>query len=191
MKISKTLYVPTRDLWRAWLEKHHDKEPDIWLVFYKRHTGRPSLPYDDAVEEALCFGWIDSIIQRIDDEKYAQRFSPRRSTSKWSELNKKRVAQMIRQGRMTKAGLVTLSYRRGSGGAAAPATGSKDPAAPPSFKRALQANAAARENWQQLAPSYRRLYLRWITDAKKQETIERRVKEAIGLLQQNKKFPMK
>jgi len=90
MKITKTLYVTTRDEWRSWLEKNHKSEKEIWLIYYKKHTGKPRIPYDDAVEEALCFGWIDSIIKRIDEKKYAQKFSPRKQNSVWSDLNKKR-----------------------------------------------------------------------------------------------------
>jgi uncharacterized protein YdeI (YjbR/CyaY-like superfamily) len=104
MTIGKTLYVTDRKAWRAWLAKHHDKEKEIWLVFYKAHTGKARVPYNDAVEEALCYGWIDSIVKRIDDESFAQRFSPRRSTAKWSEPNKERVRRLIKQRKMTRFG---------------------------------------------------------------------------------------
>src|SRR5256885_14789235 len=108
MKISKTLYVTSRDDWRAWLEKNHETEKEVWLIYYKKHTNRPRIPYDDAVEEALCFGWIDSIVQKIDDERYAQKFTPRKSSSKWSESNKRRVRKLLQEGRMTQAGLAKI-----------------------------------------------------------------------------------
>jgi uncharacterized protein YdeI (YjbR/CyaY-like superfamily) len=101
------LYVTTRDEWRAWLAEHHDTEREVWLVSYKKHTGRPQIPYDDAVEEALCFGWIDSLVKTIDDERFAQKFTPRKEKSNWSESNKRRVRKLVREGRMTEAGLAT------------------------------------------------------------------------------------
>jgi len=108
MEITKTLYITTRAKWRKWLEKNHNTEKEIWLIYYKKHTGKPRIPYDDAVEEALCFGWIDSIIKRIDEEKYTQNFSPRKQNSVWSDLNKKRVKKLIEEGKITKAGFGTI-----------------------------------------------------------------------------------
>ena len=107
MEIRKTLYVPTREEWRAWLTKHHESESEVWLIYYKQQSGRPRIPYDDAVEEALCFGWIDSIVKRLDDEKFAQKFTPRRDRSRWSALNEQRVRKLIKNGRMTEAGMAT------------------------------------------------------------------------------------
>src|SRR5437763_11840829 len=105
MEITNTLYVTNRDDWRAWLEEHHATEPEIWLVFYRKASGKSRIPYDEAVEEALCFGWIDSIVKGIDEERFAQRFSPRKPKSAWSELNKERVRRLMEQGKMTQAGL--------------------------------------------------------------------------------------
>ena len=105
MKIGKTLYLKNRKEWRRWLEKSHQKEPEIWLICYKKHTGKTSIPYNDAVEEALCYGWIDSNEKGIDREKYAQRFSPRKPKSNWSVVNKERVRRLIKLGKMTPAGL--------------------------------------------------------------------------------------
>lgn len=109
MKLGKTLYVKKRGEWRKWLEKNHQKESEIWLVYYKKHTKKPSIPYNDAVEEALCFGWIDSSEKRIDKERYAQRFTPRKPKSNWSESNKERVRKLIVQGKMTPAGLAAFN----------------------------------------------------------------------------------
>ena len=91
MEATKTLYVTHWKEWREWLEKNYATKQEAWLIYYKKHTGKPIIPYDDAVEEAICFGWIDSIIKRIDDEKYARKFTPRTEDSRWSELNKKRA----------------------------------------------------------------------------------------------------
>lgn len=109
MEITKTLYVTNRDEWRAWLSENHGSEKEIWLVYYKKHTRKPTIPYDDAVEEALCFGWIDGIEKRMDEERYAQRFTPRKAKSNWSESNKRRVKKLLEQGKMTEAGLATIN----------------------------------------------------------------------------------
>jgi hypothetical protein len=98
MEIRKTLYVTSREEWRAWLAKHYQSETEVWLIYYKKHSGQPRISYDHAVEEALCFGWIDSIVKRIDDEKFAQKFTPRRDGAKWSALNKRRLRKLIREG---------------------------------------------------------------------------------------------
>ncbi len=108
MKVGKMLYVTKRDKWREWLEKFHDKEKEIWLVFYRKDSGKPIIPYNDAVEEALCFGWIDSIEKGIDHERFAQRFTPRKPKSQWSETNKERARRLIKDGKMTQAGFAAL-----------------------------------------------------------------------------------
>ena len=110
MALTRTFYAKDRAEWQAWLETNHTLETEIWLLFYKRHTGKPRVAYPDAVEEALCFGWIDSTIRRVDDATYAQRFTPRRPGSSWSELNKRRVARLVQQGRMTKTGLAKADF---------------------------------------------------------------------------------
>jgi uncharacterized protein YdeI (YjbR/CyaY-like superfamily) len=108
MEIGETLYVPDRHLWRSWLAANHASANEIWLVQYKKHTGKPSIPYGDAVEEALCYGWIDSIAKYLDEERSAQRYTPRRKNSNLSELNKERIRRMIELGKMTEAGLNSI-----------------------------------------------------------------------------------
>lgn len=94
MEIGKTLYVINRKKWREWLRKNHKNEKDIWLIFFKKESGKPRLPYNDAVEEALCYGWIDSIVKKNDGEKFAQRFSPRKKNSFLSDMNKERICKL-------------------------------------------------------------------------------------------------
>jgi len=192
MKIGKTFHATARSEWRAWLEKNHDTESEAWLVFYKKHTRQPCIAYDDAVEEALCFGWIAGVLQRIDDKTYARRFSPRRDSSNWSALNKKRAMNMVQQGKMTEAGAAKLrfsdfddDYGRTLEREA------EDLIIPEYFERVLTSNRQAHENFTKLAPSYRRRYLLWIADARTDETRNRRVAEAIRLLAENKKPGMK
>ncbi|MGD2085491.1 MAG: YdeI/OmpD-associated family protein [Candidatus Aminicenantes bacterium] len=191
MKMFKTLHVSNREDWRQWLEKNHDKEKEVWLIFYKKRTGKPSIPYDDAVEEALCLGWIDSIIKRIDDEKYARKFTPRKPDSKWSELNKKRVKKMIREGQMTEVGLALIDAAKKSGKWGQDISHPKEFAIPPEVIQAISANKKAWENFNNLAPSYKKQYIGWITTAKKEETKERRLKEAVEILAQGKKLGLK
>ncbi len=104
-KTLKTLDVRSREEWRKWLAEHHDVESAVWLVFHKRRTGLPSIAYDDAVDEALCFGWIDSLIKRLDDRRYARKFTPRKSDSRWSTANRQRYAQLKARARLMPAGL--------------------------------------------------------------------------------------
>jgi uncharacterized protein YdeI (YjbR/CyaY-like superfamily) len=192
MKPIETCTASNRAQWRAWLQKHHKTENAVWLIYHKRHTGKPRVSYSDAVEEALCFGWIDSIIRRIDADRYAQKFTPRRSASKWSALNKRRVEKLIKEGRMTDAGRARLNYSgsRDDYGRS-PSQKAKSLAAPFYFSRELSKNKKAKEYFHTLAPSYRRNYILWISAAKKEETRKRRLKEAIGLLTKGKKLGLK
>ena len=108
MDVGKTLYVGSRDRWRKWLNRNHKKAKEIWLVYYKKASGKPTLSVDEAVDEALCFGWIDSQIKPIDESKYASRFTPRRSGSLWSDRNLSRVQKLLKEGRMTPSGMAVL-----------------------------------------------------------------------------------
>ena len=186
----KTLYVTNRDEWRAWLTKHYESETEVWLIFYKKHTGRPRISYDHAVEEALCFGWIDSIVKSMDEERFAQKFTPRRDSSRWSAVNKGRLRKLIREGRMTEAGLAKVDPAALREKATATSS-EEDVGLPRVVEQALKVNAKAWENFRKLAPSYRRHYVGWIMHAKKEETRERRLREAISLLEQNKKLGLK
>ena len=188
MEIRKTLYVTTREQWRAWLKKHHQSETEVWLIYYKKHSGRPRIPYDEAVEEALCFGWIDSIGKRIDDEKFAQKFTPRRNRTNWSALNKRRLRKLIREGRMTEAGLAKVDLVM-LGEEAKPKQKKGDDDIPHFVKKTLMANSNAWKNFRNLAPSHRRQYIHWIMDAKKEETRERRLLDAVLRLELNKGDP--
>lgn len=110
MDIGRTLYVSDRKAWRSWLAKNGKKSREIWLIYYKKASGRPRIPYNDAVEEALCYGWIDSIVKSVDGEKYVQRFSPRRPGSILSSANRERIRRLIANGKMTRAGLAAVTH---------------------------------------------------------------------------------
>ena len=100
MEITETLYVTDRSQWRQWLTEHYQIKKEIWLVYYKKHTGKPTIPYEHAVEEALCFGWIDGIEKRIDDERYAGRFTPRNPKTPYADSNKQRLHRLLAEGKV-------------------------------------------------------------------------------------------
>lgn len=108
----RTVYTRDRAAWRAWLGKHHAAATEAWLLCYKKHTGKPCVAYEDAVNEALCFGWIDGTVKRIDADRYMQRFTPRRRGSQWSATNVRRYWKLLRAGLVTKAGKRAFAARR-------------------------------------------------------------------------------
>ena len=188
VEIGKRQSFKNRDAWRAWLAKNYARETELWVVLYKKNSSKPTVSYDEAVEEALFFGWIDGITKGIDDEKYAQRYSPRRKGSVWSESNKKRVAKMIKQGRMTDAGLVKIREAK-QNGEWHKATQREDTAnIPPELKRALASDKTARQSFENLAPSHKRQFIYWIMEAKRDETRQKRIGETIRMLKENEKL---
>ena len=187
----KEVYLTTRAEWRKWLAQNHNKESGIWLVFYKKHTRIPALEYDAAVEEALCFGWIDSIIRKLDEDRYARKMTPRKPDSRWSELNKKRVKKLMRQGLMMESGLAKIEGAKKSGLWQQSDRPQISWEIPTKLKSALAGNRKAKTFFAQLAPTYRKHFIGWIAVAKRQETKDRRVKESIALLEQGKKLGLK
>ncbi len=181
-EITETLYVTSADKWRKWLEKNHSKKKEIWLIYYKKSSGKKRIPYDNAVEEAICFGWIDSIVKRIDDEKYCQRFTPRKTKSIWSELNLKRAKKMIKEKKITKTGLEKLGTAFEK-----PITRKINSEIPKDLEEALNKNKKAKEHFKKLSPSHKRHYIWFIEDSKRQETRERRIMKTIKDAENNKK----
>ena len=188
---SRTLRVTTRRQWRLWLAKNHARRAEIWLVYAKRHTGRPRIAYEDAVEEALCFGWIDGLVRRLDEHSYARRFTPRRPGSQWSDLNRRRFAKLVDAGLVAHAGLARAPSGRGRVSPLEPSSRSSGERVPRYMEDALKRQAPAWRNFLALAPSYRRLYVRWVQAAVREETRRRRLEEATALLVQNKKLGLK
>ena len=186
----ETLKVSTREAWRAWLARHHASATEVWLRYAKRHTGEPRVEYDAAVEEAICFGWIDGLVRSVDDRYYAQRFTPRRAGSRWSAINRRRYARLLREGRLSKAGLAKAPPSE-IDPPAAPPEPRAEPVVLPEFRRALRSSPKAWRTFESLAPSYRRLYLGWIAAAKREATRTRRIAEAISLLAEGKKLGLK
>ena len=190
MQIGKTLYVSTRKAWRAWLSNHHATEKEIWLVYYKKQSGRARIPYNDAVEEALCFGWIDSILKPINHEKYAQRFSPRKPKAKWSPMNIERLRRLIRQRKVRKAGLEAAGEalekltRRRSG---------VDPkvSIPSDILKELKRDPTTWKNFSRFPASYKRIRVGWIDGARhRPPAFEQRLRYFLKMTKQNKRFGM-
>lgn len=175
MEIKEKIYVKTREEWREWLEDNHHCQEGIWLVYYKKHTGKPRIPYEDAVEEALCFGWIDSIVKRVDEETYVQKFTPRRKRSVWSKLNKVRAIRLIKSGRMTPLGLEKIEEAKKNGIWQNAYTSKKRVEMPEDLKDALSSNKIAESFFNVLTPSNKNRYINWVNFARRQETRNNRI----------------
>lgn len=184
----KPQHFNTRDAWRAWLTENCAATDATWLVFHKKHTGKPGLTYEQALEEALCFGWIDGLLKRIDGEKHMIRFCPRRRNSIWSERNKRRVAKLIEEGRMTEAGLAKVREAKANGQWDKAAEREDTSLVPAELAEALKKDRRARLNFEKLAPSYRRQFIYWVAGAKRDETRRKRVAQVVKLLRGNKRL---
>ncbi len=174
----------SRKAWRAWLERHHASSDGVWLVYAKKHSGRPSLTYNDAVEEALCFGWIDSRIHPIDDVFYMQVFTPRKPKSAWSALNKSRVKRLLASGLMASAGLAVVRAAKSSG-AWSVMDHVEQLTMPPDLKEAINANPDARRHWKQYSPGRRKMVLYRLAAARRPETRARYLRDIITSLAGN------
>jgi uncharacterized protein YdeI (YjbR/CyaY-like superfamily) len=189
MEITERVYVKTRKAWRSWLAKNHKAKTEIWFTYYKKASGKPTVLYAEAVEEALCYGWIDGLVKSIDSEHWVQRFTPRKKGSNWSGPNLERVKRLTASGQMTPAGAAHIPTAKEAkvwqamhdGRRTAPTEAPKELAA------ALKKNKKAALFWKTLAPGYRRHYGRMITEAKKEETRTRRVARVIAWLEEGKR----
>lgn len=179
-------YAKDRKEWRKWLQKNHKTCVGIWLIYYKKGSGKTRVPYDEAVEEALCFGWIDATLRPGDDHHYMQLFTPRKPKSGWSKLNKERVEKLIETGLMTPAGLEKIEVAKENG------TWSKLDhieafVVPPELKKALTANKKAKKFFDGLnSPSPKKYVLYWISSAKQEATRAKRVAEFIDAANEGK-----
>ena len=181
----RTLELPDGAAWRAWLEAHHAASPGVWLVFCKRHTGAASISYEAAVRQALCFGWIDSLVKRLDDSRYARKFTPRKPRSNWSATNRRRWIELGEDGLLAAAGLAAAP----SGPRPAPRP--EIPELPVYIAAAFRAEPRAWRFFRQLAPTYRRHFVAWIHTAKRQATRDKRIRESIALLAAGRKLGLK
>ena len=172
--------VPDRASWRQWLAKRHEQRDAIWLVFHKRSSAGTSPSYDEAVEEALCFGWIDSTVNRLDERRNVQLFAPRKPRSTWSASNKKRVARLRREGLLAQAGIDAIERAKENGSWSA-LDAVERLEEPQDLAAALDAKPAAREHWSGFSPSSRKAILWWIVSAKRAETRSKRIEQTVRM----------
>lgn len=177
----KTFDARTPRQWRTWLEKHHTTESEVWLIFHKRHTGVSCISYKDALDEALCFGWIDSLIKRIDENRYARKFTPRQPDSVWSSINVRRHRELKAANRLMPAGLARSPDGRPV------VDGLKSDVVPEYIAKALRRDGKAWHSFLKLPPSHRRLYVGWIDSAKREETKQKRLREAAVKLRKSER----
>jgi uncharacterized protein YdeI (YjbR/CyaY-like superfamily) len=179
------LTFETREDFRFWLEINHTQKDGIWLVYFKKNSKMPSISYAEAVEEALCFGWIDSKVQTIDQQRYRQVFTPRNPRSVWSELNKQRVEKMISEGKMTPAGMKLIEIAKKNGQWDKAYRAKDMPEMPEDFKSALMQDPAAWENYINFTASYRATYIYYVNQAKRPETRKNRIDKVVDLCARN------
>lgn len=190
-KEEKRLTFRDRASWRRWLKSHHASESELWLVYFKKHTGRECISYEDSVEEALCFGWIDSILKKLDEDTYARKFTPRRENSVWSELNRERARRMVAARRMNPAGMKKITFPLRGPVAGARRRPVADPVFSDDLFGMLRAHRKAWIEYGTLSPAQRRTCVGWVMSAKKDETRIRRMRELIGILARGGRLGMK
>jgi uncharacterized protein YdeI (YjbR/CyaY-like superfamily) len=177
--------VPDPASWRAWLAAQYANSPGVWLVLYKKASGRRQMTYAEAVEEALCFGWIDSLPRLKDDTCYHLLFTPRKPGSVWSKLNKQRIETLLTDARMTPAGLSKIEAAR-QDGSWNTLNASDALEMPPTLTAALAANPLAQQYFEAFAPSAKRQILQYLYSAKRPETQQKRVEQIVALAAENK-----
>jgi uncharacterized protein YdeI (YjbR/CyaY-like superfamily) len=186
MILGETLYIINRKDWRSWLAKNYDKKKEIWLIYYRKSSGKLRIPYNDAVEEALCYGWIDGIIKGIDDEKFAQRFTPRRPKSSLSEMNRERIHRLMENHKMTSIGLASIEHVFDAN--------SKDEKIKiaPDILKELKANKEAEENFQKFSEGYKKVRIGFIESRRRhgEEAFRKSLQNFITMTAKNKKFGM-
>ena len=179
------VHLSDRRSWRRWLEKNHAIQRGIWLVFYKKATRKPSLEYEESVEEALCFGWVDSRTRRLDDERYMLMFTPRKPGSPWSRPNKERVERLVASGLMTPPGLAKIEEAQRNG-AWTVYDAIEDLVIPDDLAAALAEGTSAQENFEGFSVSVRKNILWWIAGARRPDTRARRIAKTAAAVAENR-----
>lgn len=181
-----TFLAETTEQWRGWLDEHHCTVSEVWLVFWRRHTGKQCIDYESSVETAICYGWIDSVMKSIDADSYARKFTPRRAKSNWSDLNRERALEMIRSGAMTETGMESVKAARENGSWYLRVHSVEMPS---ELEEILDNSPDAALFFAQLAPLYRKQYMGWVGEAKKPEIRLKRAEKAVHLLAKHSKLP--
>lgn len=175
-KITEEFYPTSRAHWRKWLQKNHAKKQSVWLICYKIKSGKPSISWSDAVEEALCFGWIDSTRRPIDEERFMQFFTQRKASSTWSKVNKEKIERLIADGSMSNAGLKIIELAKQNGSWSVLDEVEAD-VIPKGLEKAFRSRKGSKQFFMSLSKSVRKQMLQWIVLAKQQETKQKRINE--------------
>jgi len=186
--MDNALYFADREEWRSWLAQNHDKKDQVWLLYYKKNSDKKGISLDESVEEAICFGWIDSKLRKVDHEKFALRFSPRKLKSVWSKINREKAEKLMLTGRITEAGMATIKKAKASGSWKNAYTSRIKGALPVDLEQKLRKNEKAWSNFQNFANSYRNMYIGWINGAKTEETRKKRIEKIVEQSLQNRKL---
>jgi uncharacterized protein YdeI (YjbR/CyaY-like superfamily) len=173
--LSDAIYFASPAEFGAWLERHHESETEVFVGYWKRATGKPSLTWSQAVDEALCYGWIDGVLRRVDDERHVQRFTPRKPSSNWSAVNIEKIERLRAEGRMRPAGEAAFARRRADRSGVYSYEQRHAAAFEPEHEERFRANADAWRYWSDSPPSYRTMATWWVVSAKRPETRERRM----------------
>jgi uncharacterized protein YdeI (YjbR/CyaY-like superfamily) len=184
----KPRFFATTARFRTWLERNHDTAAELWVGFHRKGSGKPSISWPEAVDQALCFGWIDGIRKRVDDTSYMNRFTPRKPTSTWSDRNVKRARELIELGQMAPAGLRAFEAR-GDNRTGIYSYEQRPQELPATYARPFRANARAWKAWRAMPPSYRRAATWWVISAKREETRERRLATLIETTARGERIP--
>jgi uncharacterized protein YdeI (YjbR/CyaY-like superfamily) len=185
MEVGKTLYVTDRKQWRSWLVKNHQKEKEIWLIYYRKSSDKKRIPYNDAVEEALCYGWIDGIVKGMDKERFVQRFTPRRPNSILSQLNKERIYRLIEKKKMTSKGLAAVKHAFDFSSKNSKCIIKAD------ILKLLREDKIIWENFQKFPESYKRIRIGWVESARiRPEDFKKRLRYFLKMTVKNKKYGM-
>jgi uncharacterized protein YdeI (YjbR/CyaY-like superfamily) len=186
MNESGPLDFKTAAEWRKWLRRNHAKSRGEWVYMYKK-AARSGLRYPEALDEALCFGWIDGQIHAVDAEKFRQRWTPRRTGSVWSQVNKNKVKRLIAEGRMAEPGLLAMRHAKRTGKWQAAYTNRREDTLLPELAAALRTDRTAWKNFSQMARTYRNMYAGWVAEAKLAETRRRRIAAVVRRARENRK----
>jgi uncharacterized protein YdeI (YjbR/CyaY-like superfamily) len=182
----KAFYAKTQADWRHWLDKNHEKEASVWLIIYKKNASADTLPHSNAVDEALCYGWIDSLTVKRDEESRYQFFSKRKPKSNWSAVNKAKALKMIEEGQMHQSGLKTIEIARANGMWDA-LNDVENLVVPQDLEKAFKANKTALAYWEKFPRSAKKAILKWISEAKREETRTNRIVETVKSAEENRR----
>ena len=188
MPNERILSFKSKEYWSRWLETNHDSSQEAWLLIHKKHLDAEALKYEDALEEAIRWGWIDGKLRSIDDKTHIIRFTPRRSDSVWSEHNRTRAERIMKAGEMTEHGKKTVQEGKRSGQWAAAYSLREPPRVPDDLKDALAGNKRARRNFDSMSNSHKHAYVFWVKSAKREETRKKRIREVVKMASAGKKL---